>query len=94
MVFYSEYHNLLWFTIVNTMLHYGLLQCLSYFTIVYYCKYHNLLWLSIANSMLYYHSMVYYNEDHILLWFTTVNIILYHGLLQLVNTIFNHNLLW
>ena len=38
MVYYSEYHNLVWFTIVNTM-----------FTMVYYSKYHILLWFTMVN---------------------------------------------
>ena len=54
MVYYGEYHNLLWFTIVNTMLYYGLLQCIPYFTMVYYGEYHCLLWFTIVNIILYY----------------------------------------
>ena len=54
MVYYGEYDNLLWFTIVNTMLYYDLLQCIPYFTMVYYGEYHNLLWFTTVNTMLYY----------------------------------------
>ena len=71
MVYYSKYYALLWFTIVNTMLYYGLLQCILYFTTVYY----------IVNTMLNYgvlqwiphFTMVYYSEYHALPWFTTAS---------------------
>ena len=47
MVYYGEYHNLLWFTIVNTMVYYSVYH-------IYYGEYHNLLWCTIVNTMLYY----------------------------------------